>query len=82
MFPEAEFKEFEARLKVKTRLKYGWFHLKLYLIIQDSSLRSIETGFGGFKTLLKFIKFRLCVRNAQITVEEKPQLKIIHFQNH
>ena len=56
MFPEAEFKEFEARLKFKTRLKYGWFHLKLYLIIEDSSLCSIETGFGGFKTRLKFIK--------------------------
>ena len=28
--PEAEFKEFEQRLKFKPRLKYGWFHLKLY----------------------------------------------------
>ena len=27
---EAEFKEFERRLKFKQRLKYGWFHLKLY----------------------------------------------------
>ena len=25
-FPEAEFKEFEPRLKFKQRLKYGWFH--------------------------------------------------------
>ena len=25
--PEAEFKEFEPRLKFKPRLKYGWFHL-------------------------------------------------------
>ena len=32
---EAEFKEFELRLK------YGWFHLKL-------CRRSVETGFGGF----------------------------------
>ena len=37
---EAEFKEFEPRLKFKqrlkfkSRLKYGWFHLKLYLIFQ------------------------------------------------
>ena len=38
--PEAEFKEFEPRLN------YGWFQLKLYLIIQDLSRRSIETGFG------------------------------------
>ena len=35
--PEAEFKEFEPRLKFKPRLKYGWFHLKLYSIFQDLS---------------------------------------------
>ena len=29
---EAEFKEFEPQLKFKPRLKYGWFHLKLYQI--------------------------------------------------
>ena len=28
--PEVEFKEFEPRFKFETRLKYGWFHLKLY----------------------------------------------------
>ena len=27
---EAEFKEFEPRLKFKPGLKYGWFHLKFY----------------------------------------------------
>ena len=27
---ETEFKEFERRLKFKLRLKYSWFHLKLY----------------------------------------------------
>ena len=37
--PEAEFKEFEPRLK------YGWFHLKLYSMFQDLSRRSIETDF-------------------------------------
>ena len=42
---EAEFKEFELRLKCKPRLKYGWFHLKLYSIFQDLSRRSIKTGF-------------------------------------
>jgi len=41
---EAEFKEFERRLKLKPRLKYGWFHLKLYSMFQDLSRRSIETG--------------------------------------
>ena len=33
-----------------------WFHLKLYLLFQDLSQRSIETG---FETRLKFIKFGL-----------------------
>ena len=37
--PKAEFKEFEPWLKSKPRLKYGCFHLKLYLIFQDSSRR-------------------------------------------
>ena len=54
---EADFKEFEPRPKQKPRLKYGWFHLKLYSIFQDLSWRSIETGFGGFETRLKIIKF-------------------------
>ena len=45
MKTEVEFKEFEPRLKFKMRLKYGWFHLKLYLIFEDLSRRSIETGF-------------------------------------
>ena len=42
---EAEFKDFEQRLKFKPRLKYGWFHLKMYYIFQDLSRRSIKTGF-------------------------------------
>ena len=33
--PEAEFKEFGPRFKFKRRLKYGWFHLKSYLMFQD-----------------------------------------------
>ena len=45
--PDAEFKEFEPQPKFKPRLKYGWFYLKLYLIFQDLSRRSIETGFWG-----------------------------------
>ena len=43
--PEAEFIEFERRLRFKPWLKYGWFHLKLYLMLQDLSRRSIETVF-------------------------------------
>ena len=42
---EAEFKEFEPRLKFKLRLKYSWFHLKSCSLFQDLSRRSIETGF-------------------------------------
>ena len=42
---EAEFKEFKPWLKFETRLKYDWFHLKLYLIFQYLSRRSIETSF-------------------------------------
>ena len=37
--PVAEFKEFERRFKFKPRLKYGWFHLKLYQMFQDLSQR-------------------------------------------
>ena len=48
---QAKFKEFERRLKFKQRLKYGWFHLKLYSMFQ------LKPAFGGFKTRLKFIKF-------------------------
>ena len=33
--PEAEIKEFERRFKFETRLKYRWFHLKLYSMLQD-----------------------------------------------
>ena len=53
----AEFKEFEWRLKLKPRLKYGWLHLELYSIFQDLSRRLIKTVFLGFETRLKFIKF-------------------------
>ena len=45
MQSEAEFKEFKPRPKFETRLKYGWFHLKLYSMFQDQRRRSIETGF-------------------------------------
>ena len=38
---EAEFKEFELRLKFKSLLKYGWFHLKLNSKFQDLSRHSI-----------------------------------------
>ena len=30
---EAEFKEFEQRLKFETELKYGWFQIKFYSIL-------------------------------------------------
>ena len=50
---EAEFKEFEPRLK------YGSFHLKLFSIFQDLAGAQIKQAFGVFETRLKFIKFGL-----------------------
>ena len=43
--PEGEFKEFEPMLKFKSLLKYGWFQLKLYSMLQDLSWRSNKTSF-------------------------------------
>ena len=40
----AEFKEFGPRLEFETQLKYSWFPLKLYLMFQDLSRHSIESG--------------------------------------
>ena len=57
---EAEFKEFEPRLKFKPRLKYGLFHLKLYLIFQVLSRRQLKPVFARFKPQHKFIKFGHC----------------------
>ena len=37
MLSEAGFKEFEPRLKFKTRLKQGWFHLRLNSVFRDFS---------------------------------------------
>ena len=42
---EAEFKEFGSQIKFESRLKYGWFNLKLYSMFKDLSRRSIKTGF-------------------------------------
>ena len=56
-YPVAEFKEFERRFKFKPRLKYGWFHIKLYRMFQN--LNRVLADFGGFKPRLKFYKFHL-----------------------
>ena len=55
----AEFKEF------KPRLKYGWFHFKMYSMFQNLSRRSIETGFfadlrRGSNSLNSDTGFTLC----------------------
>ena len=56
--PEAKYIEFEPRLKFKTRLKYGWFNLKLYSIFQDLSRGAqLKPVLVRFKPRLKFIKF-------------------------
>ena len=89
--PEAEFKELEPRLKFKPLVKYYWFHLKLYSMLQDLSGRSIATGFFcGFKTGLKFIKFGHCTLDISILVthcilyiliiQGYPQRMTLHYQ--
>ena len=58
---EAEFKEFERWFKFKPRLKYSWFHLKLYSIFPDLSRCLIETAaeIKEFEPRLKFGWFHL-----------------------
>ena len=51
MRSDAEFKEFEPRLKC------DFFHLKLYSIFQDLSRAQLKPVFGRLKIGLKFIKF-------------------------
>ena len=46
----AEIKEFERRFKFKPRLKYGWFHLKLYQMFQDLN-RVLADLNGGSNSL-------------------------------
>ena len=50
---EAEFKEFEPRLKFKARLKYGWFHLKFYIFFNSTFKKS------------EFIEFQPCLKSAK-----------------
>ena len=66
MRQEAEFKEFDPRLKFKPQLKYGWFHLKLYSIFQDLSRRSIETGFWQIQGCNARKDYCGCVYSAYI----------------
>ena len=50
--PEAEFKEFEPRLK------YGWFHTKNCIIFfKIYAGAHLKLVLRGFETRLKFIKF-------------------------
>ena len=50
---ETEFKEFERRFKFKPRLKYGWFHLKLYQMFQDLSrvLTDLNRGLNSLNSI-------------------------------
>ena len=75
-----EFKEIEPRVKFETRLKYGWFHLKLYPMFQDLSRRSIETGFGR----LKLIKFGHCLIYKSVLKalpEYDLDIRVYNFEN-
>ena len=40
-------KNLSLKYQFKPRLKYGWFHLKLYSMFQDLSYGSIETDFSN-----------------------------------
>ena len=60
MQPEAEFIEFERRLR------YGWFHLKLYSVFQDLSWCLIETDYIGlFETRLYIHYIRTLIFTKQ-----------------
>ena len=45
--PDAEFQEFESRLIFATRLKYGWFDLKLYSMFQDLNRFKADLSHGS-----------------------------------
>ena len=53
MQPVVEFKEFERRFKFNSRLKYGWFHLKLYQMFQDLSrvLADLNRGSNSLNSI-------------------------------
>ena len=63
MQPDAEFKEFEPRLKFETRLKYGWFHLSLYSMFQDLS----RHGSNSLKSkLMTFLNLKFLYYNISL----------------
>ena len=66
---EAEFKEFQLRLKFETRLKHCWFYLKLHLVLRDLSQHSIGTGFFAVQlasVLLLFVNVEIdCFPKAE-----------------
>ena len=68
--PEAEFKEFERRLKFETRLKYCWFHIKYCnKCFKIEAIAQLNPVFSGFETWLKFVKFGLvCFKINQYDV--------------
>ena len=66
--PEADFKEFEPRLK------YSWFHV--YSIFQDLSQRPIATGFCGSNSLNSDTVLLNDKRNVLVLGGEPYQLEI------
>ena len=57
LYSQAEFKEFELRLKFETRLKYDWLHSKLCSMFQDLSRRSIATIFWRISDAAQILKY-------------------------
>ena len=87
---EAEFKEFEPRLKFETRLKYGWFHWQMYSMFQDLGWRSIEIGFWldlkrgsnfkfGLRLPIGIRKFQFAAKNQFFFVLDIAKLQRLNW---
>ena len=62
----AEIKEFVQRFKFKPRLKYGWFHLKLYQMFKDLSrrLNRVLVDLNRSSNSLNSISGHFCTENT------------------
>lgn len=73
-----ELKEFELRLKFETRLKHGWFSLKLHSVFRYLSRRLIKIGFGRSTSWLVFLNFYISYHkhSFQPIVEARNKIQI------
>ena len=77
MLTEAEFKEF------KPRLKYGWFHLKLYLIFQDLSRfwGDLRSGLNSLNSDSDSSKIKKYMRIKRIWNKGKQERNLVFATN-